>query len=102
MEMAERQQAHNHSQERIALDHEGTILEQAGSIISSDFRIRNRGLAAGFVLSLLGIGGSIYLIATGHDWAGVTLGGINLTGLAGVFVYGARRAGRRRNAELES
>ena len=59
-------------------------------------------LAAGFVLSLLGIGGSIYLIATGHDWAGVTLGGINLTGLAGVFVYGARRAGQRRNAEPES
>jgi hypothetical protein len=59
------------------------------------------GLAAGFVIALLVIGGSIWLISEDHDWAGATLGGISLTGLVSVFVYGAnaRRSERRRNAE---
>ena len=58
------------------------------------------GIFAGLPISLVIIGGSILLIFNGHDWAGLTLAGINLTGLAGVFVYGARirHAERRRNA----
>ena len=47
-------------------------------------------MAAGFVLSALVIGGGIFLIATGHDWAGATMIGLNLVGLAGVFVYGSK------------
>ena len=57
------------------------------------------GLIAGLIISILGIGGGIYLIATGHDWAGLSLAGMNLTGLVGVFVYGSkmRRDERNRN-----
>lgn len=55
------------------------------------------GLLAGFIISVLGIGGGIYLIATGHDWAGLSLAGINLTSLVGVFVYGAKTRCNERN-----
>ena len=99
--LVENEQAHSHSQERVALEQRGTALETARMVVVADSRRSYIGIIFGFVISLLGIGGSIYLIATGHDWAGATLGGINLTGLVGVFVYGARRAGRRRNAEPE-
>ena len=92
---SENEQTHRHNQER-------TALETARMVVAADSKRSYLGIVFGFVISLLGIGGSIYLIATGHDWAGVTLGGINLTGLAGVFVYGARRAERRRNAEAGS
>ena len=67
----------------------------------SDSRRAYFGIVSGLTISLLTIGGGIYLIANGQEWAGLTLAGINLTGLVGVFVYGAgiRRAGRRRNAD---
>ena len=48
------------------------------------------GLAAGFFLSLGMIGGAIYLIVKGEAWAAVSLIGINVAALAGVFVYGSR------------
>ena len=48
------------------------------------------GLAAGFLLSLGIIGGAIYLIVRGEAWAAVSLIGINVAALAGVFVYGSR------------
>lgn len=55
------------------------------------------GLAAGFVLSAMVIGGGIYVISLGHDWAGGILISVNLVGLASVFVLGSnfRRALRR-------
>ncbi len=55
------------------------------------------GLAAGFVLSAMVIGGGIYVISLGHDWAGGILISVNLVGLASVFVLGSnfRRAPRR-------
>ena len=71
------------------------------TVIFGDSKRAHLGLIAGFIISALGIGGGIYLIATGHDWAGLALAGINLTGLVGVFVYGskARRDERIHNAE---
>ena len=70
-------------------------------VAMGDSRRAYLGIFAGLSISLVTIGGSILLIFNGHDWAGLTLAGINLTGLAGVFVYGARirQAERRRNAE---
>ena len=46
------------------------------------------GLAAGFVLSAMVIGGGIYVISRGHDWAGGILISASLVGLASVFVLG--------------
>lgn len=76
MEMTEKEQAHSRDMIR--------------TIIVGDSRRAYLGLIAGFIISVLGIGGGIYLIAVGHDWAGLSLAGINLTGLVGVFVYGAK------------
>jgi hypothetical protein len=92
--MAEKQQEHAYNLDRTAIGIEQTV-------IVGDSRRAYLGLAAGFIISALGIGGGIYLIATGHDWAGLALAGVNLTGLVGVFVYGskARRDERNRNAE---
>ena len=92
--MAEKQQEQDHNVQMEAIGIERTV-------VVSDARRAYFGLLAGFIISLLVIGGSIYLITTGHDWAGVVLIGINLSGLIGVFVYGskARRDERRRNAE---
>ncbi len=59
------------------------------------------GLLFGFILSMAVISGGIYLVANGHDWAGGVLIGLDIIGLAGVFVYGSRsrRAEREKMAE---
>ena len=101
LEMLERQQSHQHSRERMALEQAIVIVDTGRKVAASDARRASLGIASGLTISLLTIGGSIYLIANGHDWAGLTLAGINLTGLAGVFVYGARnrRAARQRSTD---
>ena len=70
-------------------------------IVSGDFTQSYLGIAAGFVLSVMVILGGIYLIILGHDWAGASLIGLNVVGLAGVFVYGSNshRAPRREMVE---
>lgn len=87
LEMAEKQTEHRINIEKTA--------------VGGDSKRSYFGLAAGFVLSAMVILGGVYLIANDHDWAGVSLIGVNLVGLAGVFVYGsnARRAERSRKAE---
>lgn len=94
LQMSEKQQEHTHNLETTAIGIERTV-------IVSDARRGYFGMTAGFIISVLVILGGIFLIATGHEWAGSVLVGINLTGLAGVFVYGskARRDERNRNAE---
>ena len=88
LEMAERQSEHRMQMDKM--------------VISGGSRRSYLGLFAGFVLSAMVIGGGIYLIATGHDWAGASLVGLNLAGLAGVFVYGSKsgRDEQRRAAEV--
>lgn len=101
LEIVERQQSHQHSQERMMLEQSGIILDIERKAATSDSRRAYLGIVSGLTISLLTIGGGIYLIANGQEWAGLTLAGINLTGLVGVFVYGARsrRAARRSNAD---
>ena len=87
-EMAERQSEH-----RIQLEK---------AVVNGDSRRSYLGMIAAFILSALVIGGGIYLVATGHDWAGASLIGMNLVGLAGIFVYGSRARSEQlqRSAEL--
>ena len=70
-------------------------------IISGDYIQSYLGIAAGFLLSVMIILGGIYLIIQGHDWAGGILIGLDLIGLATVFVLGSnsRRAPRREMLE---
>lgn len=70
-------------------------------IISGDYIQSYLGIAAGFLLSVMIILGGIYLIIQGHDWAGGILIGLDLVGLATVFVLGSssRRGARRETLE---
>jgi len=65
-------------------------IDMESTVIRGDSKRSYLGLLAGFVLSTMVIAGGIYLVALGHDWAGAGLVGLNLTGLAAVFVYGSR------------
>ena len=62
------------------------------------------GIVSALIISLAIVAASIYLISKGHSWEGVSLIGIDLVGLAFVFIYGTRerRAERERKAEMMS
>ena len=79
----------------------GHRIQLEETVVGGDSKRAYLGLAAGFILSTMVIIGSIFLIVNGHDWAGTSLIGLNLVGLAGVFVYGSnsRRTERERKAE---
>ena len=72
IEMAEKEQDHSHD------------MDKASS------RRADRGLLAAFIISILIIGGGIYFIYSGYQWAGGSIIGINLTVLAAIFVYGSK------------
>ena len=76
-------------------------IELEKKVIGGEATRSNLGLAAAFLLSLLAMCGSIYVIVQGYAWAGVAIFGIDIVALASVFVYGtrSRRAERERKAE---
>lgn len=80
------------------LDHR---MQMEETVVKGDSRRSYLGLTAGFILSAAIIAGGVFLVANGHDMAGGLLVGVNIVGLAGVFVYGthSRRAERERKAE---
>ena len=88
LDMAERQSNH-----RIQLEK---------TVIVGDSRRSNMGLIFAFLLSAAIIGVGAYLIMNDHDWAGASLIGLDLVGLATVFVYGtrSRRAERERKSKV--
>lgn len=65
------------------------------TIVNGNSRRAYLGLGAAFILSVMLIGGGIYLIDRGHDWSGVTIIGVNVIGLAGAFL----RASQDRRAQ---
>ena len=82
IEMAEKQSDHRIQMEK--------------TVIGGDSKRSYIGIFAAFILSAMAIGGGIYLIANDHDWAGSILIGLDMIGLASVFIYGAST---RRRAE---
>ena len=76
-------------------------IQMERTVILGDSKRSYLGLGAAFILSAMVILGGIYVIIAGHPWAGATLVGINIVGLAGVFIYGtnSRRAERERKDE---
>lgn len=74
--MVEKEQAHRQSAQRTALRAE--VASTLG------------GLVSGFVLAVLLILVSAYLILEGHDWAGSTLGSGTIVSLVAVFVARGR------------
>jgi hypothetical protein len=48
------------------------------------------GLASGFILCSVALGGGIWCVLKGYQFGGGFIGGGGLIGLAAVFVYGSR------------
>lgn len=86
--MAENQASHRQELEKI--------------VISGDNRRANHGLYIGGLIVVLFLAGSVFLIYTGHDWAGGTLATLDLSTLAGAFIYStnSRRDERTQKAKL--
>jgi len=72
------------------------------TVIRGDSRRAFYGLCVGGFISLSVLVGAVFLIYTGHDVAGAVVAGLDLVGLASVFVYGtvSRRTERTQKAAL--
>ena len=94
LSLAERQMEHSHRMESTAIGIQQTV-------VIGDSRRSSVGLWLGFVIAVMGIIAGTYLAATGHEWPGVVIAGVPLSGLVGVFIYGSktRRDERSRYAE---
>lgn len=104
MRMAEAQAEHRIEQEQHSSQQEDVRVQTEGTAVIGDSRRGYIGLIFGFILSLLIISLGAYSIIWGNPWVGVAAIGINIAGLAGVFVYGtnARRRERERRASADS
>jgi uncharacterized membrane protein len=57
------------------------------TVIESDVRRANWGVAAAVVITIVSLTASVFLVVAGYS-AGVWLGAVNLVALASVFIYG--------------
>lgn len=80
--MAERQSAH-----RIDLEK---------SVIAADIRRANLGVAAGFIVALAFLVGSVVLVLSGYAVAGTIFATVDIVGLVATFVYGTERRRKER------
>ena len=83
LRMSELQEQHQHRMEE-------TVINIQRAAIVGDSKRSNVGLCLGFVIAALGLASGTYLALEGHEWPGVVITGMPLTGLAGVFVYGSK------------
>ena len=58
---------------------------------AKESRRMDLGLAAAFIVVVIVFGGGIFLIFQGHDWAGAAVIGVNIVGLAALFISGTPR-----------
>lgn len=72
--MAEKQTEHRQSLEK--------------TVIYGDSKRAFYGLWVGAFVALCVLAGAVFLIYSGHDWAGVIVAGLDIVGLVSVFVYG--------------
>lgn len=76
----------------MAEDNNRFMIEMDKEAIRSQFIERRIGQCFGFVLGIVGLGGSFWLASIGHDWAATGLGGATLVGLVSTFIYGRRQS----------
>ncbi|MDP9236664.1 MAG: hypothetical protein M3P30_04555 [Chloroflexota bacterium] len=60
------------------------------------------GLVAGFIVAIVGLAAAYFLVDGGHSIEGTSVAALDLTSLAGTFVYGtvARRNERKERARM--
>jgi uncharacterized membrane protein len=80
--MAERQSAH-----RIDLEKR---------VITADIRRSNFGLAAGLIVALAFLVGSVVLVLSGYAVEGTIFATVDIAGLVATFVYGTERRRKER------
>ncbi len=66
-------------------------IEMKKAVIKSDARRANLGLITGFIIAIIGLGGSIYLGINDKVVASAIMGGGTMTGLVAVFVTANKR-----------
>jgi uncharacterized membrane protein len=71
------------------------------SVITSDISRANKGLIFGFIVGLVGLLGSVFLIGIGKGAYGVAIGAIDLVALVSVFVYGSQSRKKEREQRRE-
>jgi uncharacterized membrane protein len=59
----------------------------------SDYRLAMCGQISAFLITMSFLFGSVYCIVSGFPTSGTILGGLSLTTLVGIFIYGSRGAG---------
>ncbi len=71
------------------------------TVITGDNIRAYLGIAAGFVFAMTLLVLSAWLIVSGFTVAGTVLGGLNLAGIVGVFIYGTRSRRQERREKRE-
>lgn len=71
------------------------------TVIEGDSKRADRGLRAGFIVALAGLGVALTLGLNGQVQAAIIIGAVDLGALVGIFVYGSvtRRSERAKKAE---
>lgn len=72
-----------------------------GKVVDSNISNSKKGLNYGFIIAVLGILGSIYLILNGFEISGSVLGSTSLISLVSVFVYGSKQRERELKTKKE-
>ncbi|MBF8265240.1 MAG: Protein of unknown function DUF2335, rane [Dehalococcoidia bacterium] len=72
------------------------------TVIIGDSKRAFYGLWAGVGVAVSVLGGAVFLIFTGHDFAGAVVAGLDITGLVSAFIYGtvSRRSERTQKTAL--
>ena len=86
--------AESQAERRIRIENDRIQIEK--TVVIGDSRRGYLGIVSAFILSLLIISLGAYSVIWGDAWVGVAVIGINIAGLAGVFVYGTNSRRRER------
>jgi len=70
-------------------------------VVEADIRRANWGLAAGFIVAMVGLIVAYLMVDGGHTTAGITIGSLDLVSLVGAFIYGtvSRRGERQQRTK---
>lgn len=89
--MAERQSEHRQSLERSKAEDDSFVSrENARHNKSRDLEAKIGQIFA-LIFSLFTVGGGLYVILQGHDWAGVSIVGSSLATIATALIYGRKK-----------